>query len=789
MNIDVYTSVTRTSNTNVRVTYGIRFTMYGSTWTQNGIAAFCPSGGTRYYAKKSGTQSASGTYYYANSTSDSTTTSETAPFTKDITVTASQTSATFKIGWGWDQYQPNENDSETITVSFDPGWTAAGGSTVNSITDNGNNTFTVVTTMGTDGTNNAVSDVHIYWRWNNSNVTTTTYDSMSSSGSVSGRTVTFSNVSFNRTGTLYVRAYSISAQGDNPGGTVKSANLAVITAVGQPSLNVSISDGDVTVTCTKGSNGTHNAATGVHVELSEDGGTTYSTITLSNNTYSKHYSGYTCIKVRAYTTPTVSGYQSSWNTKGPYDVYPYSVGPQVGVTADPEHSTSPEYMSELDSEFRVHWTNPGEDIRWHRVILRRGTITNGVITWNPTPLDEHLCPGQSASYRICIFQPPTGGWGFDTSVENVVGATVQWLDEDEQPLCPVSNETDNPMSGFTHTYVRVYTGEPSITFYGNGGYVETYRRLEAATTPPQWEPHKYYSYNSVTGEYIETQSKPSNWSTTYTNYFEYIVSEGPVVVLKSAGVPLSMPPAFWSHVRLDTVYTTRPTFPIYVPAEWGDVGNPPWAANTYYRKSGSTYILSTSKPADWASTWSTYYTYVPVYKHVAATASSAATWQEQARTSQPSDWSSNWGSYYIVDNSVPVPYNYIGYNTSPKGTGTEYPSTSKYTGSHDLTLYAKYQINTHTVTFYDGYSGARVGQPITVNHGSSITDSQIPDPPNRGAKYTFNGWSGGGYNWTKGQSPEPQRMIISDVNVYAQWGSAPIWIFNNNGWKPYLPQE
>lgn len=701
------------------------------------------------------------------------------------------------------------NASGSSTMSLTPigaNWTAVGSSTVNSITDNGDNTFTVSTTAGSNGTNNAVTGVHIYWRWNNSDVRAESgyYDDARTASASGGQSVSFSNIPFNQTGTLYVKAFTIGAHNNDFNGTVAHNSLAVITAVGQPSLNVSISDGTVTITCTPGSNGTHNAATGVHVELSEDGGTTYSTITLSNNTYSKHYNAYTCIKVRAYTTPTVSGYQSSWNTKGPYDVYPYSVGPQVGVTADPEHSTSPEYMSEIDSAFWVQWTAPSAYVTWHYVTLRRGTITNGVITWNPAPLDTYWCAGDyeilsSATYHH-VFYPPTEGWGFDTSVDNVVGATVQWFDASDNPLCPVSNETDNPMSGFTHTYVRVYTGEPLITFYGNGGYVETYRQLEASTTPPQWEAHKYYSYNSVTGEYTETTSQPSNWNTTYTNYFEYIVSEGPVTVLKPAGVPLSMPPAFWSHVPLKTVYDKCPGWPVYRNVESNlaldpDSGEyievaPPWIADTYYSYNESTheYEKTNEPPSDWGTNWSAYYENCPVYKYIAATASSAATWQEQARTSQPSDWASNWGSYYIVDNSVPVPYNYIGYNTSPLGTGTEYPSTSTYTGSQPLTLYAKYQIKTYTITFYDGYNANPYYTIQGVTHGSNISDSQLPSPPNRGDKYTFNGWSGGGYNWTTGLSPEPQRMIISDVDVYAQWGSAPIWIFNN-GWKPYLPQE
>jgi len=35
---------------------------------------------------------------------------------------------------------------------------------------------------------------------------------------------------------------------------------------------------------------------------------------------------------------------------------------------------------------------------------------------------------------------------------------------------------------------------------------------------------------------------------------------------------------------------------------------PEWVANTYYSKSGNAYILTTEQPADWATTYTSYYT-------------------------------------------------------------------------------------------------------------------------------------------------------------------------------------
>lgn len=121
-------SVKRTSNTNVEVTYGVRFRMAGSYWTYNSVAAFCPSGGSRYYAFNSGSGAShtnSGTWYYAN-TSNGTTT-ETSPFKTNFTVSITQTSLSFKIGFGWNKWVPDEVDSKSVTVTFPTGATAPTG--------------------------------------------------------------------------------------------------------------------------------------------------------------------------------------------------------------------------------------------------------------------------------------------------------------------------------------------------------------------------------------------------------------------------------------------------------------------------------------------------------------------------------------------------------------------------------------------------------------------------------------------------------------------------------------
>jgi hypothetical protein len=131
MNIDIgIQSVTRTSNSNVRVVYGVRFIMASNNYTYNNVAAFCPKdSGNRYYAfgGNGKAHTNSGTWYYANSTSVSTTTNETCPFTIDIPVSTTQTSASFEVGYGWNSHTPSQKGSSSITVSFPTGATAPTG--------------------------------------------------------------------------------------------------------------------------------------------------------------------------------------------------------------------------------------------------------------------------------------------------------------------------------------------------------------------------------------------------------------------------------------------------------------------------------------------------------------------------------------------------------------------------------------------------------------------------------------------------------------------------------------
>lgn len=82
-------------------------------------------------------------------------------------------------------------------------------------------------------------------------------------------------------------------------------------------------------------------------------------------------------------------------------------------------------------------------------------------------------------------------------------------------------------------------------------------------------------------------------------------------------------------------------------------------------------------------------------------------------------------------------YTFNGWNTNSSGTGTNYSPGAKYTSNAALTLYAKWTINTYTVS-YNANGGSSTPSTQSKNYGASIN---VAGGITR-TGYTFNGWSG-----------------------------------------------
>ena len=119
-------------------------------------------------------------------------------------------------------------------------------------------------------------------------------------------------------------------------------------------------------------------------------------------------------------------------------------------------------------------------------------------------------------------------------------------------------------------------------------------------------------------------------------------------------------------------------------------------------------------------------------------------------------------------------YTFAGWNTSADGLGTSYTDAVSYSFTSSVTLYAKWAINSYTITFsVDGGSSVTA---ITQNYGTSVS---APSAPTK-TGYTFDGWySNAGltsaYTFT--------TMPASDIMLYAKWtiNSYAVTFDNNTG--------
>ncbi|HWQ78553.1 MAG TPA: InlB B-repeat-containing protein [Anaerovoracaceae bacterium] len=108
-------------------------------------------------------------------------------------------------------------------------------------------------------------------------------------------------------------------------------------------------------------------------------------------------------------------------------------------------------------------------------------------------------------------------------------------------------------------------------------------------------------------------------------------------------------------------------------------------------------------------------------------------------------------------------YSFIGWNTQPDGSGTEFNAATLVT--NDMTVYAKYAlIPIYTVTFNKN-GGSTEADPNTMSVPKGSEIGILPNPPARGG-YQFLNWS---TEATGGSLVNAQTVVWGDMTVYAQW--------------------
>jgi uncharacterized repeat protein (TIGR02543 family) len=145
----------------------------------------------------------------------------------------------------------------------------------------------------------------------------------------------------------------------------------------------------------------------------------------------------------------------------------------------------------------------------------------------------------------------------------------------------------------------------------------------------------------------------------------------------------------------------------------------------------------------------------------------------------PGSGSFNYGSTVTVSSNsgslVRTGYTFGGWNTLADGSGTDYTAGSgTFTmGASNVTLYAKWTVNSYTVTYdANGATGGTVPGSQSYNYGSTVTVSGNTGSLVR-TGFVFGGWNtaanGTGSNYAAGT--DTFSMGAANVTLYAKWDS------------------
>lgn len=114
-------------------------------------------------------------------------------------------------------------------------------------------------------------------------------------------------------------------------------------------------------------------------------------------------------------------------------------------------------------------------------------------------------------------------------------------------------------------------------------------------------------------------------------------------------------------------------------------------------------------------------------------------------------------------------YSFAGWNTNSAGTGTNYPVGNTITVNSNVTLYAKWTINTYTLSYNgNGNTGGFVPSSTTVNSGTNATISgntgNLVKSGNR-----FVGWNTNSAGTGTNYSGSGSINMTGNVVLYARW--------------------
>ncbi|MCL2152523.1 MAG: InlB B-repeat-containing protein, partial [Oscillospiraceae bacterium] len=138
--------------------------------------------------------------------------------------------------------------------------------------------------------------------------------------------------------------------------------------------------------------------------------------------------------------------------------------------------------------------------------------------------------------------------------------------------------------------------------------------------------------------------------------------------------------------------------------------------------------------------------------------------------------------YEVEDNpfTPPTGYTFKGWNTAADGSGDDYKPGDEITIDDDVTLYAQWTPDPHTVTYYanDG-TGDEETDDVVYDEDYEVEDNPFTPPTG----YTFKGWNTAADGSGDDYDPGDEITIDDDVTLYAQWAPDPhtVTYYANDG--------
>ncbi len=365
-----------------------------------------------------------------------------------------------------------------------------------------------------------------------------------------------------------------------------------------------------------------------------------------------------------------------------------------------------------------------------------------------------------STVTISSTRPTRTGYSFTgwNTAANGSGTGYSWNGSVFSPASFVLGAADVTL--YAQWSINSYT----VTYSANGGSgapssqsADYNTSVTVSSSVPTRTGYSFTGWNTAANGSGTSVAANTSYTVTadVTLYAQWSINSYNVVYSANggSGAPGSASVNYGSTV---TISSTRPTRTGYSFTGWNTAAN---GSGTGYSWNGSvfspaSFVLGAADVTLYAQ-WS-----INSY---------TVTYSANGGSGAPSSQSADYNTSVTVSSSVPTRtgYSFTGWNTAANGSGSDYSGGSSLVVTSDVTLYAKWTVNTYSIT-YDANNGSGAPSNVTgIAFGASTTLSSTV--PTR-AGYTFAAWNtvanGSGTTYASGAT---FAMPANNITLYAQW--------------------